>query len=196
MQVDDAARDRFLKKLRNHYARVLVDARWVAFTFGGRGDDDDALSRRARELIHEVTYRILEGRRTWVEDVDFQAFMKLQMKSVAWNEWKRLKRLDSIDQHTKTEDGGEVLTKELATDPHPLDTALTEQEAEERVYELLEAAEGDETLTKVIEAYLEDDCERPRHVASRLGISEKDVYQAQRKLERRVTARRKKVTRG
>ena len=114
---------------------------------------------------HEVTYRILEGRRTWAEDVDFRVFMKLQMKSVALNEWKRLKRLDSIDDHAKAEDNSEVPKKELAAGPHPLDTALTEQEAEDRVYELLEAAEDDDTLTKVVEAYLEDDCERPRNVA-------------------------------
>jgi DNA-directed RNA polymerase specialized sigma24 family protein len=153
--------------------------------------------QRARELIHEVTYRIVQGRRSWVEGIDFRVFMKLQMKSVALNEWKRLRRLDSIDQAAKAEDGSDLPMKELGTDPHPLDTAITEQEAEDRVLELMEEAEDDETLKKVIDAYLEDDtCERPKHVAARLKIPEKAVYQAQRKLERRVTARRKKVTRG
>jgi DNA-directed RNA polymerase specialized sigma24 family protein len=194
--VDDATRGRFLQKLGNYYARVLVDARWVAFMFGGRNDDEDALMQRARDLIHEVTFRILQGRRTWAEDVDFPVFMKMQMRSVASGEWKRVRRLDSIDQATTIADGEELPKNELGTDPHPVETALSEQEAEERVLELMEAAEGDETLTNLIDAYLEDDaCERPRHVASRLKIPEKAVYQAQRKLERRVTARRKKVTR-
>lgn len=193
--MDDATRTRFLQRLGNYYARVLVDARWVAFMFGGRNDDEDALMQRARDLIHEVAYRIVQGRRAWAEEVDFRVFMKLQMKSVALGEWKRLKRLDSIDQPTKTEDGDDAPKKELGTDPHPVDTAISEQEAEERVLELMEEADGDETLKKLVDAYLEDDtCERPRHVAALLKIPEKAVYQAQRKLERRVTARRKKVT--
>ncbi len=187
---------RFLKKLGNYYARVLVDARWVAFTFGGRQDDDEALLQRARDLIHEVAYRVMEGHRKWVEDVDFRVFMKMTMKSVALGEWKRLRRLESTEQQSVADDAPEIPKKELEGDPHPLETALDEQEAEERVYELLEAADDDPTLKSLIDAYLEDDCERPRHVAARLGMPEKDVYQAQRKLERRVTARRKKVTRG
>lgn len=188
-------RDRFLKKLANYYARVLVEARWIALAFGGNKDGNEALMQRARDLIHEVTYRVLEGRRAWPEDIDFRVFMKMAMKSVAFGEWKRLRRLDSIDQQVTTEEGNELPLKELEGDPHPLETALTAEEAEERVYELLEAAADDPTLQKVIDAYLEQDCERPRHVAARLGIPEKDVYQAQRKLERRVIARRKKVTR-
>ena len=189
-------RERFLKKLGNYYARVLVDARWVAFTFGGRKDDDEALMQRARDLIHEVAYRVIEGRRTWVEDIDFRVFMKMAMKSIAFGEWKRLRRLDSTDQQVIAEDGAEIPKEEVEGDPHPLEAALEEQDAEERVYELLEVAEEDPTLKKLIDAYLEDECERPRHVAARLGMTEKDVYQAQRKLERRVTARRKKVTRA
>lgn len=186
-------RDRFLTKLGNYYARVLVDARWIAFTFGGRNDDDDGLMQRARDLIHEVAYRVTEGRRAWPEDVEFRVFMKMAMKSVALGEWKRARRLESTDQQAVAEDGTELPRKELQADPHPLEKVLEEQEAEERVYELLEAADDDPTLKKVIDAYLEEHCERPRHVAALLGISEKDVYQAQRKLERRVTARRKKV---
>lgn len=188
-------RERFLKKLGNYYARVLVDARWVAFTFGGRKEGEEALMQRARDLIHEVAYRVVNGRRTWREDVDFRVFMKMAMKSVAFGDWRLLRRLQSTDQSLVAEDGAEFSKKELETDPHPLERALEEQEAEARVYELLEAADDDPTLKAVIDAYLEDNCERPRHVAARLGMPEKEVYQAQRKLERRVTARRKKVIR-
>lgn len=186
-------RERFLKKLGNYYARVLVDARWVAFTFGGRNDDEDVLMQRARDLIHEVAYRVTEGRRAWVETIDFRVFMKMAMKSVAFGDWKRDRRNDSTDETVVADDGSEIPKKEIA-DPHPLEAAIEQREAEERVYELLEVAGDDTTLKNVIDAYLQEDCERPRHVAAHLGIHEKEVYQAQRKLERRVTARRKKVT--
>ena len=193
MKVDEQTRQLFLKRLGNYYARVLIEARWIAFEFGGRNDEEDALQRRARDLVSEVAFRVVNEKRTWKPDVDFVVFMKLQMKSIASNEWKQARRHDSVDDEVENDDGSRVPKRQFAGDVDPVESALDEQEAEDRVYELLEAAEGDERLSKVIEAYLTDECEKPRHVAACLGIPEKDVYQAQRKLERRVTARRKKV---
>ncbi|MCE9580090.1 MAG: hypothetical protein K8W52_43645 [Deltaproteobacteria bacterium] len=192
--MDEPTRARFFKYLQEAYARVLVEARWVAFVLGGRRAEEAQLTARARELAHEAVDQVLSGRRTWKQDVKFVTFMKVTMRSIAWNEWKLASRHDSVDAEVENDDGSRVPKRQLAGGADPLQLALDEEDAQARVYELFEAAEGDELLTAVISAYLEGDCERPRHVAARLKIPEKDVYQAQRKLERRVNANRKKVT--
>ncbi len=192
-ELDEQTRQRFFKRLESHYARVLVEGRWVAFTFGGGKDDEKQLDRRARDLINEAVMQVLRGRRTWNPDVDFVVFVKLTMKSIASNEWKKARRNESMHDEAEGDDGNRAPKRQFAEEDDPLQLALDEQAAEARVYELLEAAEGDDVLTRVVDAYLQDGCEQPRHVATRLGMSVKDVYQAQRKLERRVTSMRKKV---
>jgi len=192
--VDPQKRERFLKNVAHHWGRVLVEATWVVRRCGGLKLDDEQVRARARDLINEAVMRILNGKREWDEALDFVPFMRWTMRSVASAEWKKASRHVPLDAETENPDGSRSPKRQFADQIEPWEAALDEAEAEEMVYEIMQAAEGDPVLEKVVNAYLEDACERPRHVAKRLGLPEKDVYQAQRKIERRVLAARKKVT--
>lgn len=186
-EVDQATRERFFGRLKEHWARVFEEAIWVTYLYGS-----EIPAARARDLVNEAVTRVLEGRRAWPEDVGFVSYMRGVMDSIVWGEWKKVRLHQPIGGEVENEDGR--APRQLAAVETPREELIEQAEAEARVYEILEAAQGDERLEKIVEAYLADGCDRPRHVAKRLGITDKDVYVAQKKLERRVLSARKKVT--
>ena len=191
--VDTATRQRFLKRVENHWARVLEEAVWVAKRCGGKNITSDEQLGRARELVGEAVARVVTGRRAWKEDVDFVEFMKWTMRSIASGEWKKLRRQDPIAAEKENPDGNRGPKRQFAAETEAWEEALDQDDAERMVAEIIDAADGDAVCEQVVNAYLEEDCDRPRHVAARLVVSEKVVYNAQRKIERRVLTTRKKV---
>lgn len=192
--VDNETRQRFLKRLENHWARVLEEAVWVAERCGGKDISAEERVSRARELVGEAVTRVVSGRRRWKEDVDFADFMKWTMRSIASSEWKKLKRQDPLDDEKVNPDGNRSPKQQFAAASDAWDDALDQEDAVRIVGQVIDAAADDALCEKVVNAYLEDDCDRPRHVAARLGIAEKDVYNAVKKLRRRVLSARRKVT--
>lgn len=191
--LDTATRQRFLKRVENHWGRLLEEALWIAQRCGGKGITDGERLDRARNLVSEAVARVLAGRRTWKEDLDFVDFMKWAMRSIASGEWKKLRRQDPIDAENENIDGNRSPKHQFSAETEAWDQALDQEEAERMVAEIIDAADGEHVCELVVNAYLEQDCDRARHVAARLGVTEKVVYNAHRKIERRVLSARKKV---
>lgn len=191
--VDTETRQRFLKRVENHWGRLLEEGVWIAEQRGGKDLTADERVSRARDLVGEAVARVLAGRRPWKEDLDFVAFMKGVMRSIASGEWKKSRRQDPIDAERENAAGNRSPKQQFAAETEAWEESLDQDDAERVAYEIVAAASGNEILEKVVNAFLLEDCDRPRHVAAKLGMTEKDVYNAVRKLRRRVLSTRKKV---
>lgn len=191
--VDIATRQRFLKRVENHWARLLEEAVWIATRCGGKDATADERWGRARDLAGEAVARVIAGRRPWKEDLDFLAFMRGVMRSIASDEWKKLRRHSPLDAERENADGNRTPKQQFAADTEDWEQSLNQEDANHMIGEIIDAANGDAICEQVVNAYLEQNCDRPRHVAARLGVPEQVVYNAQRKIERRVISARKKV---
>lgn len=181
--LDEETRQDFLDRLASDWEAVHAEALWVAERTGA-GPRFEAQLERARELANEAVLRVVEGRRAWNRGVELRTFMGGAMRSIAAADWKRRQRHDPIADDVPDLPGRRPSER--------LEERLDQAEAEAVIDEVRDAATGDALCEAVVRAYLQGNCERPRHVAARLGVPEQAVYNAQRKLARRVLAARKK----
>lgn len=182
-ELDDEARREFLDMLQRHWAQVQAEALVIAERTGNRMQRE-----RAHELVNEAVLRVFEGRRTWKQRVHFSSYMGWIMRSIASSEWKRLRRqvpLRDVPMATTTRSPLEFLQDQLDRD-----------RLEALLEEVAHTATGDSLCEQVVHAYLSGECDRPRHVAMSLGVPERAVYAAQRKLGRRVRAAKRKLARA
>ena len=147
----------------------------------------------AEVLFHEAVLRsIKEDSRNWdPERVDLFGFLTGVMRSIV-NAAVRSPDNATDSLNEPTADGSSTFLDELA-DPQPSveDAIGYSQEVSEQVKAIFEAAGDDAVLLKVVEALM-DGLEKPADITKLMNVTADVVYQAQRKLRRRVESRKAK----
>ena len=178
--------------------RVRNEYRW-------RTRDREALPRgeTVKSVVSLALVRVLTGERRWnpAQQPDFMKFMRDVIDSLI-NHLARSK--DNALLTTLPEEGGADEThwraesekarsgaEWLARSEATPEQALLDEESEERnnkaIRILLDECVADQTLTKIVGAML-GGCDHCGEIADAVGIEVKDVYNAMKRLDRRVAS--------
>ncbi len=190
--------ERMILELGRYALRVRNEYRW-------RTKDREALPRgeTVKSVVSLAMEKVLTGERRWnpQQQPDFLKFMRDVIDSLM-NHLARSK--DNALLTTLPEEGGEDETgwraesdktrpgaEWLARDEATPEQALLDEESEERNNEamrmLLEECVADRTLSMIVGAML-GGCERCGEIADAVGIEVRVVYNAMKRLDRRVAS--------
>jgi RNA polymerase sigma factor (sigma-70 family) len=149
----------------------------------------------AEELLHETVLRLWSGsRRSWDPDKgSLLQFLTWEMKSLVSNAASSPEnRTGSLDEPVA--DSLESKGARISDDSPSIEMVhIEEEQARQLEAAIIEAAGDDAVLLKYIEAIM-DGAGSPAEVAKLSGLTVEAVYQAHRKLVRRVKARQAKET--
>lgn len=150
------------------------------------------VNAKAQRLVHEAITRTLEGKRTWDPErvPDLHYFLKEAVRSI----------LSAELESPRSDDLPLEKVPGLENDPAVLElggTSVEEQMIEHEanagfIDEVLAAAADDPILEKVVNAII-DGGYKSAEIAEATGLDVKVVYQATRKLRRRMESARKKT---
>jgi DNA-directed RNA polymerase specialized sigma24 family protein len=146
----------------------------------------------AEDLLHEAVLRAWGGPRQWnPEKVELWGFLVGVMKSLVYNSAHSPEnKTSSLDEPLG--DGGGTKADRVEHDTEPIEEQrVREQRLSEMEEEIITAAGNDAVLLKYVEAIM-DGGGSPAEIAKRTGMAVTAVYQAHRKLCRRVEARKPK----
>lgn len=191
--MDSNVRAKFKAELQDIYPQLLARAELLVQRSGWRRRFDMNRKSVAEDLLHEAVVRIWSGtRRPWEPAKGtLLAYLTWQMKNLVFNfSQSPENKTSSLDEPAG--DGPESkgdLTAHEAPDVETLH--IRKETAEEMEAALFEAAGDDPVLLKYVEAMM-DGVGTQAGIAERTGLPIEEVYQAHRKLARRIKARRKK----
>lgn len=141
-----------------------------------------AVGNAAEELLQEAVFRTLDDTRKWDPEVRVVPFLTLVMKSMITDD----ARTAASRRRKKA-----LVVDELQR-PMPADEALDQAAICEGLADrVLQAAAGDPHLESLALAML-DGVGKPADIATETGMTAKQVYDAKRKLERRMASRERK----
>jgi DNA-directed RNA polymerase specialized sigma24 family protein len=198
--VDSKARTLFKEQLPRVYRQVLARAVMLVQRHPRYAQGYDSPGKAAEELAQEAVVRVLAGCRTWdPAKVEITFFLKEVMRSIVDADLKSpASAKDSLDapEINRSEATTSSADQQLAVlDDRDRGLAKgAEQQLLERercaaiVDRALEAAGTDAVLVKLVEAIAEG-CGKPAETAQATGLSVDQVYEATRKLRRRLSAR-------
>lgn len=144
----------------------------------------------AEDLLHEAILRVWSANRIWdPAKVDLWGFLVGAMKSLVYDAAQSPEnRTSSLDEPIG--DGGGRKADLLEQDSETLEEAYVREEEAKGIEDAILAAAGDDpVLLKYVEAIM-DGAGSPAEIAGRTGMPASAVYQAHRKLCRRVEAQK------
>lgn len=135
-------------------------------------------------LYHEAVCQALVGERLCPREVSFVAFLAQSMRSIASHRRKGLARQVPI---SKTDQGGNVVELQIASDQLDPETALIEQEDTDTVTKIYNCLEGDDEAQIVIMKIAEG--KKGKELRDDLGIDQA-AYDYIMKRIKRIMAKR------
>jgi DNA-directed RNA polymerase specialized sigma24 family protein len=186
--LDSNVRAKLKAELPGIHARLLAHALFLVGRSGWRRLARVDQTEAAKDLLQEAVLRTLQGSRRWdPERVDLARFLREAMRSIAnaavRSPQNSTVRLDNYEEQSASE---HVLTDDSESKEA---TFGRSQEIGQQVAAVIDAAGKDEFLCKVVEAIMDGD-DKAGAISKRLAVRVEDVYNALRKLRRRVDAAR------
>jgi hypothetical protein len=191
--VDPKIRARFLEDLPRALPLVLAESLRMLRRTRWRRATDETVNAHAQQLVNEAIARTLEDKRAWDPErvPDLHYFLTQVVRSILSSE------LGSPQSDEIPLENAPNLENDLAAIKFGSASAeehLFEHEADGGlVDEVLEAAADDLILGKVVNAII-DGSYKSAEIAETTGLDVKVVYQAMRKLRRRIESARKKAS--
>ncbi|HEY0380464.1 MAG TPA: hypothetical protein VGC87_26360 [Pyrinomonadaceae bacterium] len=150
---------------------------FVAGHYYGPLDRDD--------LPMEAITEVLENRRTW--NPDFPPFQNLCwiIRSIAANQLEKERRIVPLYPHARGADSTPTSNPAPAY-PSPAED-FEASETHRRISDLLQqAAGGNNLFSRIISLALKKDRWKPKEIADELKVSEPEVYNARRRIRRKL----------
>ena len=190
--------EKMILELGCYALRVRNEYRW-------RTRDREALPKgeTIRSIVSLALERVLAGERRWnpAQQPDFMKFMRDVIDSLI-NHLARSK--DNALLTTLPEEGGqdeiswraesdnarpgaEWLARNVATPEQALLDEESEEQKNKAIRLLLDECVADQTLTRIVDAML-GGCDHCGEIADAIGIEVKEVYNAMKRLDRRVAS--------
>jgi len=135
----------------------------------------------AEELAMQAVADVLAGvRRSW--DTDYPPFNNLCwiVRSIASNQLQKEKRLLPF------EPDAEACAARPAPSQPPVSELYETDETRRGLRDLLRRAADDDLSRRVVETALEEDRWKPKELAAALNVGEADIYEARRRIGRRL----------
>jgi DNA-directed RNA polymerase specialized sigma24 family protein len=189
--LDPKTRAKFDKDLHAAYPKALAEVLILLGRTRWAGAPRPSRAAKAEELVNEAITRMLGGTRTWdpTNVPDLHYFLREAVRSMLSAEFES-PTADTSSLDRRPEIASDSAAGHCTVDPQE---DLAEQQREQLlVGELLEVAGSDPTLEKVVTALM-NGVYKPNDIASATGLGVKTVYQATRKLRRRVEAARERA---
>ena len=199
--MDANLKNRFMEELKEKHDEALTRAAYWVGRYMAHDLGKGAIGERARELLHEAVWATLDGSREWYADrVDIVTHLGSVVRSFLAHEKRDEKRFMPLDAFTNDEgeadpDWGDLLSPttrsiaELGIDGNPEELLIAREEQQEmdtRIRKFYQLAANDQQLIAVLDAVLDGDCMKPADIARFSGMSIDDVYEAVRRLRRRL----------
>jgi len=208
--IEDTLKRRFLEELEAKHQEALARAVYILRRMRWHPGAEAAQRRdKAEQLLHDAILLVLGGRRVWDPGhVDVVRFLGEIVRSLVSHEMQsivgRMVSFDAWPAHEAVEiapdweavrgapsEGGELAPLGAAASPE--DILLWREQQRERderlgraIKEVFVAAGDDLAIRAVLDAMLEGECRRPAQVAARTGMQVPEVYEALRRLRRRL----------
>ena len=135
------------------------------------------------DLAMQAIADVLAGKRAW--DAAYPPFENLCwiVRSIASNQLNKEKQLLSYDAE------GEAGSRQIepSTPPHESPSEIYEtDEARRGLRALIQRAVGDDNLLRrAVKFFFEREVWKPKEISVELGVSEREIYEAKRRLRRR-----------
>lgn len=191
--MDQTLRAKVRAELPLIYPRLLARAEQLVRRSGWRQRFNENRRSVAEDLLHEAVLRSWTTRRWNPEKVDLWGFLVGVMKSLVYGAASSPEnRTSSLDEELPDQRGTKA---DLIADASSTIEEVHVQAEEDAEIEaaVLEAAGNDAVLLEYVEAIM-DGAGTPAEIAQHTGLTATAVYQAHRKLVRRVKARQAKET--
>jgi hypothetical protein len=194
-EVEAHVRAKFREDLPKVFKRVLAEAVLLVRRTRWGGASPATVQDRAEELAQEAVCRVLLGTRDWdpTRVPDLHYFLLGVMRSIVSHAAER-----EGDRPAQVETGdtdADVAARGLARggmSPSPEERPLSDEEVDDRVNQLLDAAGNDPVLEKVVSAVV-GGCAKADEVVAETGLEPEQVYGALRKLRRRIASARRRA---
>lgn len=190
--MDSKKRAKLDAELTGIYPHLLAKAELIVRRSGWRRRFEMNRKSVAEDLLHEAVFRAISGPRQWNPDkVNLWGFLVGAMRSIVNAATRSLEnKTDSLDEPLPNATGTRVdaLESEAASAEDALGSSA---DVDEREAAIFAAAGDDPVLLKYVEALM-DGFEKQADIAEHMGVAAEVVYQAHRKLRRRIEARKKK----
>jgi len=182
--IEETLKKRFFQELEDHHHEALARAVTIVRKMNWQpGSNSVSRREKAEQLLHDAMLLVLDGSRRWNSDhVDVVPFLGQIVRSLLSHE------MESTKGRTRSLDAWRA---DQAASPE--DVVLSHEHEQQRAEGLNRAikavfvAAGDDLhIRAVLEAMLEGECAKPREVAAYTGMAIDDVYEALRRLRRRV----------
>lgn len=189
--MDQSLRAKFRAELPPIYPRLLARAEQLVSRSHWRQRFNKDRRSVAEDLLHEAVLRSWTTRRWNPEKVDLWGFLVGVMKSLVYEAASSPEnRTSSLDEGLR--DRPETKADLIADDSSSIEEVyIRAEQAAEIETAVLEAAGDDPVLLKYVEAIM-DGAGTQGEIAQHTGLTVTAVYQAHRKLVRRVKARQAK----
>lgn len=188
--MDARLRARLDSELPRLYPKLLAQAALMVARSGWRRRFDMDRTGVSEDLLHSAILGVASGRRKWdPERVDLWGVLLGAMRSIISNATHSPENgTESLDEPLPDSTGTRVDTvQERGDSAEEILCRVEDTQAREEA--LLAAAGNDPILLRYIEAMM-DELDKPADVAKHMNIPVDAVYQAHRKLRRRVEARK------
>jgi hypothetical protein len=199
--MDENLKKRFIDELKEKHDEALTRAAYWVGRYMGSDVGKDAIRDRAQELLHEAVWATLDGSRTWYADrVDIVSHLGSVVRSFVAHETRDASRFVALDHFVADEREADTdwpdfvpsassSLAELGLDASPEDIVIAREEQEEmdaRIRKVYQLAANDQQLVDVLNAVLDGNCMKPAEIARFTEMSIDDVYEAVRRLRRRL----------
>jgi len=142
----------------------------------------------ADDLVMQAFADVLAHKRTWNENYPPFDNLCWIVRSIASNQLDKEKRLSPLELDTESGPG--------LTLPSAQPSAAELYEADERqrgLIKLLLSAVGDDSLLRrLVALFMDWEVWRPQEMATELNVGEQEIYEAKRRIQRRLVRLRKK----
>jgi DNA-directed RNA polymerase specialized sigma24 family protein len=138
----------------------------------------------ADDLAMQAVADVFAGHRNW--NADYPPFYNLCwiVRSIASNQLRKERRLRSYDIDVETGFGQSLISQPVA--PPPSETYETD-ETQRGLRALISRALGDDGLLhRLVALFDEREVWKPQEMATELNVGESEIYQAKRRLRRRL----------
>lgn len=136
----------------------------------------------ADDIIMQAFTDVFAHKRKWNEDYPPLDNLCWIVRSIASNQLNKEKRLSPLEQETES-----GLGLSLPSD-QPSAAELYEADEQRRgVHRLLRSAVGDDSLLRrLVALFMEWEVWKPKEMASELNVREQEIYEAKRRIRRRL----------
>jgi DNA-directed RNA polymerase specialized sigma24 family protein len=138
----------------------------------------------ADDLVMQAVTDVLDGKRRW--NAAYPPFDNLcwVIRSIAFNQLQKEKRLLPIGQNRESDSG----QPKLLPLTHPSAAELYEADENQRdLRKVLHQAVGDDgLLRRAVALFMNGEAWKPKEMAAELSVSEPEIYEAKRRIRRRL----------